>query len=212
MRRDYPLTDPDDLPDDLRPYDSVHAERIRAHTKHGSFGDSMEQKEWTDPAWLSVLVEEVGEVARELCDHRHRQDANPEADRDAYAEHRERMREELVQVAAMAVAWIDSIDNDICSPVCALQNAHDGAHVGWDGAEWPVGSAAPPGTPGAPYDPQDTDVIRMTFGEWVDSYDDRHPPTPPTPAEAAAALLAAAPAYDGPWTDKEGNIRNGDDS
>jgi len=48
---------------------------------------------------LAVLVEEVGEVARELC--------------DARAEKREpapNLRVELVQVAAIAVGWIEALD------------------------------------------------------------------------------------------------------
>ena len=41
---------------------------------------------------LAILVEEVGEVARAICD------------RDP-----EHMREELVQVAAVAVAWVEAL-------------------------------------------------------------------------------------------------------
>lgn len=43
-------------------------------------------------AKLAVLVEEVGEVARAICER------DPEA-----------MREELVQVAAVAVAWVEAL-------------------------------------------------------------------------------------------------------
>lgn len=94
-------------------YIDVHKERIRAHAKHDSDGNSMERKTFDDPAWLSVLVEEVGEVARALCDHRHA--AINDAPGVAAPARRiliKLMREELVQVAAMAVAWIDSIDFD----------------------------------------------------------------------------------------------------
>jgi hypothetical protein len=48
---------------------------------------------------LAILVEEVGEVARELC--------------DARADGREpgtNLRVELVQVAAVALAWIEGLD------------------------------------------------------------------------------------------------------
>ena len=41
---------------------------------------------------LAILVEEVGEVARAICD------------RDP-----EHMREELIQVAAVAVAWVEAL-------------------------------------------------------------------------------------------------------
>lgn len=85
-------------------YTDVHRERIRAHAKHDGNSDSMERIEWDDPAWLPVLVEEAGEVARELCEIRHR---GYISDSDMI-----RLREELVQLAAMACAWIDAIDND----------------------------------------------------------------------------------------------------
>ena len=56
----------------------------------------MERAEWNDARWLPVLVEEVGEVARILCD-------NPN-DKDS-------LEEELIQVAAMASAWIDACND-----------------------------------------------------------------------------------------------------
>lgn len=49
---------------------------------------------------LAVLTEEVGEVAKECCDIRAEGDS-PEA--------RLRMRTELIQVAAVAVAWAESL-------------------------------------------------------------------------------------------------------
>jgi hypothetical protein len=85
-------------------YADIHFERIRAHNKHDGNGQSMERKTWNDPAWLSVLVEEMGEVARVLCEQRH--GTYGHMDRDAMIA----LREELVQVAAMTVAWIDAID------------------------------------------------------------------------------------------------------
>lgn len=86
------------------PYGDVHRERIRAHTKHDVNGGSMERKLWDDPAWLPVLTEELGEVARELCE---RELGNVNA-----SHHVQSLREELVQVAAMACAWISAIDDD----------------------------------------------------------------------------------------------------
>src|ERR1700682_339547 len=50
------------------PYNEVHTERIRADKKHNANGKSMEYRNALDPAWLPVLVEEVGEVARAICD------------------------------------------------------------------------------------------------------------------------------------------------
>lgn len=76
----------------IQTYYEVHQERERAHAKHAP--NSMETRPWDDPEWLPILVEEVGEVARALCER----------------EPRERLREELLQVAAVACAWADSTD------------------------------------------------------------------------------------------------------
>lgn len=51
---------------------------------------------------LAVLVEEVGEVARELCEARNM--------RAFGSEHRAKLREELVQVAAVCVAWCEALE------------------------------------------------------------------------------------------------------
>ena len=77
-------------------YTDVDEERIRAHKKHGASGNSRENAHRSDKEWLPILVEEVGEVAHELT-------------YDAGFEY-VNLREELVQVAAMACAWIESID------------------------------------------------------------------------------------------------------
>jgi hypothetical protein len=80
-------------------YRDVHLERERAHAKHGAKGNSREDQPWTDAEWLPILTEELGEVAHELT-----YDAHQHADRAYW------LRKELVQVAAMACAWVDSID------------------------------------------------------------------------------------------------------
>jgi NTP pyrophosphatase (non-canonical NTP hydrolase) len=77
-------------------WETIKAERERAHTKHGE--SSMEFLTATDPIRLTVLVEEVGEVAKVLNDGRHK----GQVDFDA-------LRMELVQVAAMAAAWADVV-------------------------------------------------------------------------------------------------------
>ena len=77
-----------------RPYSDFHRERMRAHKKHEANGRSMEEAPWADLRWLPVLVEEVGEVARCICDG------------DGLAH----LREELVRVGAMTAAWIEAID------------------------------------------------------------------------------------------------------
>ena len=100
-RRFYPPTSSDEPIHGWHPYHLLHRERIRAHTKHDANGGSMERKEWDDPAWLPVLVEEVGEVARALCEYRHLT-----TDDDELAK---QLKLELIQVGAMVVAWIEAI-------------------------------------------------------------------------------------------------------
>lgn len=79
-------------------YDEIRAERTRAHAKHGR--KSMESGPATDPDGrrFRILVEEVGEVAREF------NDAEIEERRVDLA----KVRKELIQTAAMAAAWADA--------------------------------------------------------------------------------------------------------
>ena len=70
------------------------AERKRAHQVQVAKGrTSLENLPWNDPLWLPVLVEEVGEIARALNDR----------------EPLGQLRAEAVQVAAMALAYADAI-------------------------------------------------------------------------------------------------------
>jgi NTP pyrophosphatase (non-canonical NTP hydrolase) len=66
---------------------------------------------------MSVLSEEVGEVAKEVVDVGIARDKY-EREKMAFPRHREvalllRIRKELVQVAAVCVAWIEAIDRDL---------------------------------------------------------------------------------------------------
>jgi len=80
----------------------MHRERIRAHRKHEKRDGSMERKPFDHPIWLAVLTEEVGEVARVLCDN----------ELSTLGEDvRNALRDELVQVGAMTAAWIDALDD-----------------------------------------------------------------------------------------------------
>jgi NTP pyrophosphatase (non-canonical NTP hydrolase) len=88
-------------------YMEVHAERQRAHAKHGA--TSIEARPFDDPARLPILVEEVGEVAAALNDHRHSAIPNDAALLAS-------LRHELVQVAAVAVSWVDAIDQEEPEP------------------------------------------------------------------------------------------------
>lgn len=70
-------------------------ERVRAHAKHvDSPAGSREQTPWNDPLWLPIIVEEVGEIARALND----------------AEPLGRLRDEVIQAAAMCLAYADAIE------------------------------------------------------------------------------------------------------
>lgn len=63
---------------------AIEAERARQDARFGSH-------EWVpDYLWLAILTEEVGEVARDLQERRD-------------------VRRELVQVAAVAVAWLEAL-------------------------------------------------------------------------------------------------------
>jgi len=77
-------------------YTDIHNERIRAHEKHGAKGNSREDAHWENNEWLPILVEEVGEVAHLLTYDTEKT--------------KSQLRQELIQVAAMATAWIVAID------------------------------------------------------------------------------------------------------
>jgi NTP pyrophosphatase (non-canonical NTP hydrolase) len=69
----------------------VGAERANQEAKWG-------QQDHDGPLYLTILTEEVGEVAKAILDHRYKK--QPAA----------HIREELVQVAAVAVAMIEAYD------------------------------------------------------------------------------------------------------
>lgn len=86
-------------------YVGAHMERIDAHRKHDGEGQSLERAEWDDRRWLWVLMKEVGEVASA---HDERVYIDPHlTTREQMKKH---IREELIQVIAMAAAWVDAID------------------------------------------------------------------------------------------------------
>lgn len=77
----------------------VQAERERAHAKHGD--TSMESKPWDAERRLTILTEEVGEVARAYNEREHGNLVG-----DAFTA---QLRSELIQCAAMATAWADVV-------------------------------------------------------------------------------------------------------
>ena len=77
-------------------FDAIDAERVRqgekwSHWHRWGYGDCSQQGLLL-PVKVAVLTEEVGEVARAVLD----------GDKD-------QLRAELVQVAAVAVAWLESL-------------------------------------------------------------------------------------------------------
>lgn len=71
---------------------AVHLEAIRAHQKHGDM--SILNPGISDGVKLAALVEEVGEVAKELTYDTHNG--------------REALLKELIQVANVALSWYES--------------------------------------------------------------------------------------------------------
>jgi len=80
--------------------DEVREGRFKAHLKHGQ--NSIEAVRGRDPRWLSILVEEVGEVAHALTyDAQHEESVE------------ESVRAELIDVLCVASAWVDALDHVI---------------------------------------------------------------------------------------------------
>lgn len=89
-------------------YQELRAERVRAHAKHGE--TSMESMLPLSMPRLTILLEEVGEIAKEFNDARHeRRDVDKAA-----------LRAELIQVAAMAAAWADALTRPLSDESRAL--------------------------------------------------------------------------------------------
>ena len=77
----------------------VERGRQEALLAEGRFAFTCADEDIYDHTKLAVLVEEVGEVSRVLCDSFNNDEL------DLYS-----LRRELVQVAAVAVAWIEAVD------------------------------------------------------------------------------------------------------
>lgn len=73
--------------------DVEHEVQIQEDT----FGTNEKRASQPGALWLVVLVEEVGEAAHELCEEWNIREAD--------------LRKELVQVAAVAVSWIEALDS-----------------------------------------------------------------------------------------------------
>jgi hypothetical protein len=80
---------------------AINEEATRAHIVHGD--NSMMGFKYSASDRLSILMEEVGEVAREINDARL---GRRPADKD-------KLVIELIQVAAMAATWVEFLDGVI---------------------------------------------------------------------------------------------------
>jgi len=76
-----------------RAVDDVLAERRRQDSKWG-------EQNHLDLTWLAILTEEVGETAQEILTNQFGAVGNGHGD----------LREEVVQVVAVALAWLEAID------------------------------------------------------------------------------------------------------
>jgi NTP pyrophosphatase (non-canonical NTP hydrolase) len=81
------------------PLDDLKAEIQVARDRWG------DQLGFPPSAWLAILVEEVGEVARIVCEH-----LSAETGRSDYPEHLDALRSELEQVAAVSIRWRVALD------------------------------------------------------------------------------------------------------
>ena len=87
-----------------RALDAIARERQRQEVlkRAGRFKYTCADPEMTLAEKLTVLVEEMGEVARAILE-----DGGLANDR-----HHVKLREELVQVGAVATAWLESLEGD----------------------------------------------------------------------------------------------------
>lgn len=84
----------------------VHAERVRQESLRisGKFTWTCEDMGISDPEKLAVLAEEFGEVSRIVADHLIYSRSLPETSKH--------LRDELIQVAAVCVAWCEALDEE----------------------------------------------------------------------------------------------------
>jgi NTP pyrophosphatase (non-canonical NTP hydrolase) len=101
------------------PYASIFGERARQEKlkSDGKFLWTCADKSVTHHEKLAVLAEEFGEVAREVVDYNIGVEKYI-VEKLEFPPHRKlyflkRIREELIQVAAVCVAWCEAIDKEI---------------------------------------------------------------------------------------------------
>jgi hypothetical protein len=90
--------------------DAVQAEAVRAHLKHGPMSLLNPEMPWSYK--LAALMEEVGEVARELTYDGGGYLNGPRPLGPSDAERRDCLVKELIQVASVALTWVESLEGD----------------------------------------------------------------------------------------------------
>lgn len=114
-------------------YDEVRAENERAHALHGS--KSMNSRPPDSETRLRILVEEVGEVAKEFND----------ADLEDRVVDIAALRIELIQVSAMAAAWADACKPpDVGAGRCGACRDLGGEHTERPGCRFNLSDLAAP--------------------------------------------------------------------
>jgi hypothetical protein len=84
---------------------NIRDERDRQREKWGQQRHEM-------PVWMTILMEEVGEACKDALAWR----STTAQGNEAYADQSENFRNEMVQVAAVAVAIIEAMDLDYSGP------------------------------------------------------------------------------------------------
>ncbi len=85
--------------------DAVYRERTRQNTKWGP-------QNHNQMVWLGILAEEFGEAAKEINELFFRPAIETHHSEALWLQQQARTREELVQVAAVAVAMIESLERN----------------------------------------------------------------------------------------------------
>lgn len=77
---------------------------------HNVFDNIYEERQRQDEKWAAILSEEVGEASQQAlfihADTLHEDGIDPDANRGSDTH----LRTELIQIAAVAFAWIEAID------------------------------------------------------------------------------------------------------
>lgn len=88
-------------------FNEIERARLKAHMKHGE--NSIERTPAGSRQWLPILVEEIGEVANALT----------------YDGPKQNLRAELIDVLAVASAWVDAIDTEAAHAARARREGLD---------------------------------------------------------------------------------------